>query len=352
MRRALALARRGLGATSPNPAVGAVLVREGRVLGEGFHRRAGSPHAEVEAIEDARRRGQSPSGATLYVTLEPCSTTGRTPPCVDRIVREGIVRVVAAMVDPNPRHQGRGFALLAGRGIEVVQGVLEEEARELNRGFVRWITSGRPWVVQKCALSLDGRIGTRPGDSRWLSGPEALRMAHRLRLEADAILIGAETARRDDPALTVRLLRRKVERQPWRVIVTRSGRLPDHLRLLTDPAREKTLVFRNFPLPMILEELGRRGVLQVLVEGGGKLAGSLLAEQLVDEVALFLCPLILGEGPLAVDAPARFLGAQFRLRECRRLGEDLFLRAIRRDGREVDAARGEAGPERIGKGKR
>ena len=331
MRRALALARKGLGTASPNPVVGAVLVREGKVLGEGFHRRAGLPHAEVEAIEDARRKGNLPKGATLYVTLEPCCTTGRTPPCVDRILREGIARVVVGMVDPNPLHQGRGLALLAGEGVEVVQDLLGEEARDLNRPFVRWITSGRPWVVQKSASSLDGRIGTRTGDDRWLSGPASRRMAHRLRWESDAILIGAETARRDDPALTVRLPGGKGKPQPWRVVVSRSGRLPEELSLFTDSVRERTLVFQNFPLPMLLRELGRRGVLRVLVEGGGKLAGSLLAEGLVDEVALFLCPMILGEGPLSVDSPHRLPGAHFRLKECQRLGDDLFFRGIRID---------------------
>ncbi|MDD4932331.1 MAG: bifunctional diaminohydroxyphosphoribosylaminopyrimidine deaminase/5-amino-6-(5-phosphoribosylamino)uracil reductase RibD [Methylacidiphilaceae bacterium] len=331
MRRALALARKGLGTTSPNPAVGAVLVRDGKVLGEGFHRRAGLPHAEVEAIEDARRKGNVPKGATLYVTLEPCCTTGRTPPCVDRIVREGIARVIVGMVDPNPLHQGRGLARLTGEGIEVEQGLLEEEARELNRPFARWITRGRPWIVQKSATSLDGRIGTRAGDDRWLSGPASRRMAHRLRWEVDAILVGAETVRTDDPALTVRLPGGKGKRQPWRVVVSRSGRLPAELRLFTDSARERTLVFQNFPLPMLLGELGRRGVLRVLMEGGGKLAGSLLAEGLIDEIALFLCPMILGDGPLSVDSPHRLLGTHFRLKECKRLGDDLFLRGIRTD---------------------
>ncbi|WP_178087706.1 bifunctional diaminohydroxyphosphoribosylaminopyrimidine deaminase/5-amino-6-(5-phosphoribosylamino)uracil reductase RibD [Methylacidimicrobium cyclopophantes] len=329
MRRALTLARKGYGTVSPNPAVGAVLVREGRVLGEGFHRRAGLPHAEIEAFDDAHRKGCDPRGATLYVTLEPCSTYGRTPPCVDRILQEKVKRVVVAMIDPNPLHQGKGLARLLSEGIEVKQGLLEEEARDLNRPFIRWITSRRPWVVQKSALSLDGRIETRPGDSRWLSGPASRRMAHRLRWEADAILIGAETARRDDPKLSVRLPGRKEKIQPWRVVVSRSGRIPASLGLLTDPLRERTLVFQNFPLPLLLAELGRRGVQRVLVEGGGKLAGSLLAEGLIDEIALFLCPMILGEGALSVDPPHRLLGERFRLRECKQLGDDLFVRGIR-----------------------
>ncbi|WP_018291240.1 bifunctional diaminohydroxyphosphoribosylaminopyrimidine deaminase/5-amino-6-(5-phosphoribosylamino)uracil reductase RibD [Verrucomicrobium sp. 3C] len=343
MRRALMLARKGLGTSSPNPPVGAVLVRGEKVLGEGFHRRAGLPHAEVEAIEDVHRKGNTPEGATLYVTLEPCCTRGRTPPCVDRILREGITRVIVAMVDPNPLHQGRGLARLAGGGIEVRLGPLEEEARELNRPFIRWITSGRPWVVQKSATSLDGRIGTRAGDDRWLSGTASRRMAHRLRWEADAILVGAETARKDDPALTVRLPGRKGKQQPWRVIVSRSGRLPDQLRLFTDSVRERTLVFRNFPLPMVFEELGRREVLRVLAEGGGKLAGSLLAEGLIDEIALFLCPMILGEGPLSVDSPHRLLGTHFRLKECKRLGDDLFIRGIRKESAGTDKAEGLGG---------
>jgi diaminohydroxyphosphoribosylaminopyrimidine deaminase/5-amino-6-(5-phosphoribosylamino)uracil reductase len=246
LRRALELAARGAGLTPPNPRVGAVLVRAGKIIGEGFHHRAGGPHAEVLAVREAKKRGHAVAGATLYVTLEPCSTRGRTPPCTGLILREKIARVVFAATDPNPAHAGLATKILRAGGVEVSSGILAAEATALNRDFNWWIVRRRPWVVAKIALSLDGRIVAPSGDDRWLTGPEARLAAHALRFESDAILIGAETARQDNPRLTVRLsggTRGKV--QPWRIVVTRSGKLPRDLHLFTDRYRGRTRVFRK-----------------------------------------------------------------------------------------------------------
>ena len=201
MRLALRLARRGAGRTSPNPAVGAVLVRKGTVVGAGYHRAAGMPHAEAEAL---RAAGAASRGADLYVTLEPCAHMGRTGPCTGAIIAAGVRRVAAAMQDPNPKVAGRGFRALRRAGITVVRGMMEEEARSLNRPYCRWVVSGRPFVTLKLAVSLDGQIATADGESRWISGEPARKMVHRMRSEADAVLVGGETFRRDAPLLTVR----------------------------------------------------------------------------------------------------------------------------------------------------
>lgn len=327
MRRALALAKRGVGLTSPNPAVGAVLVRGGRAIGRGWHRRAGGPHAEIEALADARRRGFSGRGATLYVTLEPCSTRGRTPPCTGAIAAAGVRRVVYGATDPNPRHRGRARRILARRGIEVTAGVLGHECAALNRAFDRWITTGRPWVIAKIAMSVDGRIAPPPGQPPKITSAPALRRAHELRLRADAIIVGAATVRADDPALTVRLCpRAKLKLQPWRVVMTRSGRLPPKSRLLTDAFRDRTLVYRNRPWATVLKDLGRRGVAAVLLEGGGRLLASAFDADCVDEIAFFIAPRILG-GPALAVGTERFFGHGRAVRDLRvaRLGPDVLL---------------------------
>lgn len=326
LRRALELARLGVGLTLPNPRVGAVLVRAGKIIGEGFHQQAGMAHAEVNAVADAKKRGHAVAGATLYVTLEPCSTTGRTPPCTGLILREKIARVVFAATDPNPAHAGAAMRLLRTAGVEVSCGLLAEEAAALNRDFNWWIVKKRPWVVAKIALSLDGRIVTPPGDDRWLTSPEARRMAHELRWEADAILIGAETARQDDPRLTVRLPGKKGKTQPWRVVVTRSGKLPRELRLFSDRFRERTLVFRNRPLENVMAELGAREVSHLLIEGGGRVLTEAFEKRLVNEVAFFIAPGVMGTVPRALGK----LGRGVRLREVsyRAVGADLLCRAL------------------------
>ncbi len=333
MRRALALARRGTGLTSPNPAVGAVLVRGNRVIGEGWHRRAGGPHAEVEALRDALRRGEWARGATLYVTLEPCSTTGRTPPCTEAIKAAGIRRVVVGASDPNPRHRGRGLRVLRAAGVEVARAdaVLAAESAHLNRGFNRWITTGRPWVIAKMAMSLDGRTVTAPGEDRWITGPEARRRAHELRLMADAIAVGAGTVRADNPALTVRLgARSRGKVQPWRVVFTRSGEVPAGAAVLADRHAARTLVFQGRAWDEALADLGGRGVAWLLIEGGMGLWQSAFAAGVVDEVAVFVAPKVLG-GP---GADGAFLVPAVEVGNLRAegLGRDVLLGGlVRRD---------------------
>ena len=301
MRLALREAARGVGHTSPNPAVGAVIVRNGRVLSRGHHHRAGQPHAEIEALRalgnDSRARG-----ATMYVTLEPCSTHGRTPPCTDTLRRAGLARVVIGATDPNPRHAGRGVGILQSAGIKVTTGVLGEDCTRLNRAFNHWIVHGRPWVIAKAALTLDGRLTRPPDEDRWLSGPAARAHAHRQRARVDAILIGAGTLRADNPRLTVRGVADEAPaRQPWRVVLTRGGTLPPDAHLFTDEWRERTLVFRGKSLRRVLAELGRRQVTSVLVEGGGKVLGQAFAMGLVNEVQFYLTPR-LGGGPVSLAA--------------------------------------------------
>lgn len=289
MRAALAEARKGLGLTSPNPAVGAVIVSGGRVLSRGHHRAAGGPHAEIEALRQLRKPWPH-DAATLYVTLEPCSTTGRTPPCTEAIVASGLRRVVIGAIDPNLRHAGRGVELLKSAGIEVISGVLPNECTALNPGYNKWIQTGRPYVIAKCAMSLDGRLSRPPGESQWLTSPATRRDVHSLRAQVDAILIGAETLRRDNPRLTAR--GGKAGRQPWRVVLTRSGDVPKTARLFTDRFAERTLVFRNKSLAEVLAELGQREVSSVLIEGGGKVLGEALDARLVDRFEIYYAPLL------------------------------------------------------------
>jgi diaminohydroxyphosphoribosylaminopyrimidine deaminase/5-amino-6-(5-phosphoribosylamino)uracil reductase len=328
MRRALELARLGAGLTLPNPRVGAVLVRGGRIIGEGFHRRAGGPHAEVNAVADAKRRGHSVAGATLYVTLEPCSTQGRTPPCTELILREKMARVIFGATDPNPAHAGAAMRLLRKAGVKVSSGLLAEEATALNRDFNWWIVSRRPWVVAKMALSLDGRIVTPEADDRWLTSTEARIVTHELRWESDAILVGAETARQDDPQLTVRLpgltRARGAKVQPWRVVVTRSGRLPGKLHLFSDAHRDRTLVFRGERLEDVIAALGAMEVSHVLIEGGGEILTEALRKGLVNEVAFFIAPAVMGTATRALGR----LPVAVRLREVsyRQVGADLLCR--------------------------
>src|SRR6478672_6760876 len=257
MRLALCQARKGLGKTSPNPAVGAVMAREGVLLSTGWHQRAGGPHAEIEALS-ALSNFEMAAGGTLYVTLEPCSTTGRTPPCTAAIIAAKIKRVVVGAIDPNPDHQGRGLDQLRDAGIAVTAGILREECTLLNVGFNKWITTGMPWVIAKVAQSLDGRITRPPDEPPWLSNQRSRRLVHYLRASSDAILVGAETVRRDNPRLTVRT--KTPGLQPWRVVVTRSGNLPENATLLNDGFRDRTLVYRGSAWLEVLKDLGVKGV--------------------------------------------------------------------------------------------
>lgn len=352
---ALRLARKGIGRTSPNPAVGAVLVRGGKVVGKGYHRAAGMPHAEVEAIRDA---GGAARGADLYVTLEPCCHKGRTGPCTEAILSAGVRRVAAAMKDPNPIVAGKGLSALRGAGIVVDAGLLAEDARALNRPYCRWIVSGKPYVTLKLAMSLDGQIAAFTGGSRWISGERSRALVHRMRAEADAVLVGGETFRRDDPLLTSRI---PGGRDPRRVILTsrlaglsgrrlfrEGGRREGGGEILfvcpgsvsaRDGERVEKLGGRVLRLPVqgsripagvFLRALGREGVTSLLVEGGGKTAGWLVAAGAVDRYVFFLAPMLLGEGVRAIAGyRSRTVGGgrKLRITEVRRVGEDLMVTA-------------------------
>jgi diaminohydroxyphosphoribosylaminopyrimidine deaminase/5-amino-6-(5-phosphoribosylamino)uracil reductase len=327
MRRALVLAARGLGRTQPNPCVGAVLVRSGRVLGEGSHQKAGGPHAEIAALRAAHRAGHHPRGSTLYVTLEPCCTHGRTPPCTEAIIAAGIKRVVIAATDPNPHHAGRAYRILRRAGVKVTTGVLARESSHLNRAFNHWITTGTPWVIGKAALTLDGKL-TRPDGKTQLTSAASRRDLHQLRATCDAILIGATTARTDNPRLTVRGPRLAAGRpQPWRVIVTRSGNLPPHLHIFTDEHRDRTLIYENQPWPHILRDLGQRGVLRLLVEGGGDVLDQLARNGQIHESIIYYAPLHFQNDCTLVSAD-RFRALPLSNSTLTALGPDLKIEGL------------------------
>ena len=347
MARALQLAERGLWTTTPNPRVGCVLVRDGEVVGEGWHERAGGPHAEVHAL---RAAGERARGATAYVTLEPCSHHGRTPPCAEALVAAGVTRVVAAMADPNPLVAGNGLALLRAAGIETACGLLENEARELNIGFVSRMTRGRPWLRLKAAASLDGKTALDNGSSQWITGPAARRDGHAWRARACAILTGIGTVRDDDPQLTVREV--DTPRQPLRVIVDSRLETPLTAKILSGgpvlvaaavddekkanslrAAGAEVLLLPNaagkVELKDLLEELARRGINEVHAEAGFKLNGSLLREGLVDELLLYLAPCLIGHAAAGIfNLPALTALNDRRLlqvRDLRQVGEDIRL---------------------------
>jgi diaminohydroxyphosphoribosylaminopyrimidine deaminase/5-amino-6-(5-phosphoribosylamino)uracil reductase len=322
---ALRQARKGLGRTSPNPAVGTVLVRDGAILSTGWHQRAGGPHAEIEALS-ALPNPESAAGATLYVTLEPCSTTGRTPPCTEAIIRAKIGRVVIGAIDPNPRHQGRGLEQLRVAGIAVTTGVLETESVLLNVGFNKWITTGMPWVIAKVAQSLDGRITRPANETQQLSNSRSVGLVQSLRATVDAVLVGAETVRRDNPRLTVRTGAR--ETQPWRIVMTRSGNLPGDAILLTDEYRDRTLVYRGTGWFDVLKGLGAKGVTRLLVEGGGDILGQLNDLRLLDELWCFVTPMLTAGNKLSfAGAGVENMADASRLHGIRykRIGNDVLV---------------------------
>jgi len=324
MRAALKEARRGLGLTSPNPAVGAVLVIAGKVVARGHHRRAGAPHAEVECLAGFGRT--IPKSATLYVTLEPCSTTGRTGPCTNAIVDAGVKKVVVGALDPNPKHAGRGIARLKKAGVDVQVGVLSQECCELNESYNKWIQTGVPFVIAKCGMSLDGRLTAPPTESQWLTSAASRKDAHRLRARVDAILVGAETIRADDPRLTVR--GRPVAKQPWRIVLSRSGKLPGGARIFTDRFAARTLVYRQIQLDALLRDLGAKEITSVLIEGGGDILGQALDRRLIDEVQIYVAPIFIG-GPSIAFAGNGAGGTSDALRLDRvryeRIGMDLRI---------------------------
>ena len=333
MRLALAEARKGVGKTAPNPPVGAVLVKDGAVIASGWHRAAGMPHAEREALADAIRRlgPDAAQGATLYITLEPCSTHGRTPPCTAGIIEAGVKRVVYACVDRNPAHAGRADDVLTKNGVEVLAGVCREEAGRLLRPFFKVRETGLPWVIWKTAMSLDGRITRPPGEGQWLTGEAARADVQKLRASVDAILTSGETLRRDRPALTIRepeLLEGRA--QPWRVVFTdQPDSLPADAPVLCDGDRGRTLLRPRGDLAASLRRLAaEHGVLSCLVEAGGVFSAAMFEEGLVDEVVVYLAPLLCG-GPVSALAGAGMEPA-LRLAETEftRLGEDVRLRGI------------------------
>ena len=321
---ALAEARRGMGNVSPNPAVGAVLVLRGRITATGHHRASGLPHAEIECLADAPDFALR--SATLYITLEPCSTTGRTPPCTKAIVRAGVGRVVIGATDPNPLHSGRGIQELRAAGIEVTEGVLATECSRLNEAFNKWIVTGKPFVIAKCGMSLDGRLTRSPNEERWLTSPAARRHARQLRAQVDAILIGAETLRQDNPRLTTRGARNA--RQPWRVVLSRCGKLPRAAHLFTDRFAGRTLVYRGKTLAQVLASLGRREITSVLIEGGGDVLGQAFDARLVDRLQFYLAPLLNGGPVVAIGgkgAASTVDGAHVTEIRYEKLGRDLVV---------------------------
>jgi diaminohydroxyphosphoribosylaminopyrimidine deaminase / 5-amino-6-(5-phosphoribosylamino)uracil reductase len=335
MALALAEARKGIGKTSPNPAVGAVIVKDELLLGSGWHRKAGLPHAEREALADAAHRhgAEALRGATVYVTLEPCSTRGRTPPCVLGLLDAGIARVVYACEDPNPAHAGRADALLKAASVDVRKGVLQQEAEIMLRPFAKVQRCGLPWVMVKTAMSLDGRITRPTGEGQWLSGEAARRDVQALRAGVDLIMTSGETVRRDSPVLNIRVPELLEGRgQPLRLVVSNHpDTLPRSAPLFADENGDRTLV-REGDLEVILREMViKYGVLSVMVEAGGKLVADLLAQNLVDEFVLYLAPVITGGLP----AIAGFTGREIRLDEMEwsRFDNDVRLRARIQSGR-------------------
>lgn len=324
MQRALELARKAEGMTRPNPPVGAVLVKDGQVVAEAFHERAGLDHAERACLKKVPDSIDL-SDATLYVTLEPCSTQGRTPPCTDAIIERGVGRVVISAVDLNPDHDGRGLEILEEADVEVVTGVCEAEGRRLIAPFEKFITTGMPYVTLKLASTLDGKIADRNGDSKWITGPEAREVVQRMRRAADAVMVGAGTVRADDPSL---LPRPAEGRQPWRVVLGKN--IPADAKVLTDEAAERTLVCDG-PLDAVLKDLGERGLMHVLCEGGGEVAAALIEQNLVDEYAFFVAPKIIGpDGRPNVGGEGRLMADLKKLRftSVEQLGNDVLMRAV------------------------
>jgi len=354
MRAALGFARKGLGKTSPNPAVGAVIVRKDQVIAAGFHRKAGKPHAEVEALN--RLGDKARQGDTLYVTLEPCNHYGRTPPCTQAILEKGVRKVVVGMKDPNPRVTGGGCDYLIGQGVEVVAGVLEGECRRLNEWFVTYVTQGRPFVIAKSAMTLDGWTATSTGHSRWVTNERSRDWVHRLRSQVDGILVGVGTVMADDPLLNTRLKKGR-GKDPVRIIVDTHLSIPPSARVLGHAQGSETLIavgegvgsrrlrrierkgisFLRCPekegridLKVLMQKLGTRSITSVLLEGGATLMGAMIRERLVDKFCVFKAPRILGGSdgrPMALGKGPSRMDQSIPLKDIRirRFGEDLLI---------------------------
>ena len=349
MKKALAEAAKGLGLTSPNPPVGAVLVLDEEIIGVGYHHKAGEPHAEIEALLNANKRrapkGKSSTGkkkpasdepdlsaessagakgATLYVTLEPCSTKGKTGACTDAILKAGISRVVVGCEDPNPDHAGRGLKILRDAGIEVDSGVMESECADLIRFFAKHVTAAKPWVIAKTAITLDGHTTLPKERGQWISSEKALEDVQRIRAVCDAILIGGETLRRDNPRLTLRGKFAERDRpQPWRVVLSAEPELPKKSHLFTDDYKERTIVYQGKTLGQALEDLGKRGIQSVMLESGGRLFAYGIAKGLIDELVLYVAPIIGGgENRLL---PINGIVADLRDMRSKRIGPDIKI---------------------------
>jgi diaminohydroxyphosphoribosylaminopyrimidine deaminase/5-amino-6-(5-phosphoribosylamino)uracil reductase len=354
MQMALNLAQRARGFTSPNPMVGALVVKNNKIIGQGYHAKAGTPHAEIHALNEA---GENTPGATLYVTLEPCCHQGRTEPCTKAILNSGVERVVVAMVDPNPLVKGKGIRCLKEGGLRVIVGVLEKEARSLNEVFVKYIVTRMPFVLLKAAMSLDGKIATRTGESKWITGSEARKYSHQLRNWYDAILVGVNTILRDDPALTARLPGEE-NKNPVRIVIDSKARTPLNARVVTSAKETPTLIAVTNAAPAdkisglekmgvevlpvktnhkgrvdlkaLMLELGRREITSVLIEGGGECNSSALKAGIVDKISWFIAPLIIGgqgaPGPVGGEGVASIKEAiplkQITVKKC---GQDIYV---------------------------
>jgi diaminohydroxyphosphoribosylaminopyrimidine deaminase/5-amino-6-(5-phosphoribosylamino)uracil reductase len=369
MQLALKLAQRGYGATSPNPMVGALLVKGGNIIGRGWHRRAGEPHAEIEALRDAQKHGNNPKGATLYVTLEPCCTHGRTPPCTEAIIRAAIKKIAVGATDPNPKHSGRAFKILKAAGIKVTKGILKEECMRLNESFNHWIIHHTPFVTVKSAMTLDGKIATASGESKWITGKKARAVGMELRRGTDAILAGINTVLTDNPSLTIRSQKsegRRQNKQLRRIVLDSMARTPLKAKVVADEFAALTtiVVSRRAPrervvalakwvnilvaplaksavgnqplaidLPWLLKKLGAENITSLLVEGGGEVNASFLLGGFAQRVAFFYAPKILGGSDsrkaVAGDGVTS-LSRAIRLREVewKSIGGDLLMTAL------------------------
>jgi len=355
MSEALRQAKKGLGRTSPNPAVGAVIVRNGEIIASGFHRRAGENHAEVNVLEKIRGRGRRDD--ILYVTLEPCNHHGRTPPCTEAILKSGIKRVVVGMRDPNPKVTGGGCEFLAARGLEIESGVLESECRRQNETFLKFVKTGRPFVVAKSALTLDGWIATSNGHSKWITGEKSRWFVHRLRDRLDGIMVGIGTVLADDPLLTTRLNKRR-GKDPVRIIVDTQLRIPHNARVLNNDSSAATLIAVGEEVPSnecggiskdrgsilvcptkngkvnltaLMDILGKMSITSLLVEGGAALMGSMIREKLIDKFYIFKAPKILGGSdgiPMAAGPGPEKMDRCLMLKDIsvRRFGDDILIR--------------------------
>ena len=350
MRRALRLAEKGRGRTSPNPMVGAILLKGGRVVGEGYHAKAGEAHAEIVALQ---RAGEGARGAILYLNLEPCAHTGKTPPCAPRVVQAGVKRVVVGMEDPNPLVKGKGIGILKSAGIDFEVGILKKECQRLNEAFCKYILKKEPFVILKAAVTLDGKIATRNGDSKWISGETSRRFVHKLRDQVDGVLVGIGTVLKDDPLLTARV---RGGRDPCRIVLDSGLKISEEARVIGNPPSKAIIVVTELAprdrierlekrgvqilivdsrdgrvnLRSCLSRLGEMGIMSLLVEGGSRINGSFLDEGLIDKLFLFLCPKLIGDH----QAPGIFGGRgvshlqeAIALKEIktRKMGEDILL---------------------------